>query len=29
MVRQLVHGNGGTVRYAKSVGAGARFVITF
>jgi signal transduction histidine kinase len=29
MVRQLVHGNGGTVRYAKSVGSGARFVITF
>jgi signal transduction histidine kinase len=29
MVRQLVHGNGGTVRYAKSVGTGARFVITF
>ncbi|GAB3468827.1 hypothetical protein GCM10027321_37540 [Massilia terrae] len=29
MVRQLVHGNGGTVRYAKSVGAGARFVIAF
>jgi C4-dicarboxylate-specific signal transduction histidine kinase len=29
MVRQLVHGNGGTVRYARSVGAGARFVITF
>jgi C4-dicarboxylate-specific signal transduction histidine kinase len=29
MVRQLVHGNGGTVRYAKPVGAGARFVITF
>lgn len=29
MVRQLVHGNGGTVRYAKSVGPGARFVITF
>jgi signal transduction histidine kinase len=29
MVRQLVHGNGGTVRHAKSVGAGARFVITF
>lgn len=29
MVRQLVHGNGGTVRYAKSVGEGARFVITF
>jgi signal transduction histidine kinase len=29
MVRQLVHGNGGTVRYAKTVGNGARFVITF
>jgi signal transduction histidine kinase len=29
MVRQLIHCNGGTVRYAKSVGAGARFVITF
>ena len=29
MVRQLVHRNGGTVRYAKSVGAGARFVVTF
>jgi C4-dicarboxylate-specific signal transduction histidine kinase len=29
MVRQLVHGNGGTVRYAKTVGTGARFVITF
>ena len=29
MVRQLIHGNGGTVRYAKSVSAGARFVITF
>jgi signal transduction histidine kinase len=29
MVRQLVHGNGGTVRYAKSVSNGARFVITF
>jgi C4-dicarboxylate-specific signal transduction histidine kinase len=29
MVRQLVHGNGGTVRYAKLVGAGAQFVITF
>ncbi|HEY5802023.1 MAG TPA: ATP-binding protein, partial [Burkholderiaceae bacterium] len=29
MVRQLVHGNGGTVRYAKQVGGGARFVITF
>lgn len=29
MVRQLVHGNGGTVRYARPVGAGARFVIAF
>jgi C4-dicarboxylate-specific signal transduction histidine kinase len=29
MVRQLIHGNRGTVRYAKSVTAGARFVITF
>lgn len=29
MVRQLVHGNGGSVRYAKPVGVGARFVITF
>jgi signal transduction histidine kinase len=29
MVRQLIHGNGGTVRYAKPVGPGARFVITF
>lgn len=29
MVRQLVHGNGGTVRYAKSVSAGARFLISF
>jgi nitrogen fixation/metabolism regulation signal transduction histidine kinase len=29
MVRQLVHRNGGAVRYAKSVGEGARFVITF
>ena len=29
MVRQLIHGNGGTVRYAKSVGAGARFIISF
>lgn len=29
MVRQLIHRNGGSVRYAKSVGAGARFVITF
>ncbi|GAB3421486.1 sensor histidine kinase [Massilia agilis] len=29
MVRQLVHGNGGTVRYARSLGSGARFMITF
>ncbi|TFW34108.1 sensor histidine kinase [Massilia horti] len=29
MVRQLVHANGGTVRYARAVGAGARFVIAF
>jgi signal transduction histidine kinase len=29
MVRQLVRRNGGTVRYVKSVGAGARFVLTF
>lgn len=29
MVRHLVHENGGTVRYARSVGRGARFVITF
>jgi|GEM_PF-481731 len=29
MVRQLVHRNGGTVRYVKSVGAGACFVLTF
>lgn len=29
MVRQLVHRNGGAVRYAKSVGPGARFVLTF
>jgi signal transduction histidine kinase len=29
MVRHLVHGNGGTVRHARSVGHGARFVITF
>jgi signal transduction histidine kinase len=29
MVRQLIHGNGGTVRYAKSVSAGARFIISF
>jgi C4-dicarboxylate-specific signal transduction histidine kinase len=29
MVRQLIHRNGGAVRYAKAVGGGARFVITF
>ena len=29
MVRQLVHRNGGAVRYAKSLGSGARFVVTF
>lgn len=29
MVRHLVNGNGGTVRYARPVGAGARFVISF
>ncbi len=29
MVRQLIHGNGGTVRYAKSVSAGARFIVSF
>ncbi len=29
MVRHLVHGNGGTVRYARSVAPGARFVVTF
>ena len=29
MVRQLVHENGGTVRYAKPIGKGARFVISF
>ena len=29
MVRQLVHRNGGAVRYVKPVGGGARFVITF
>ncbi|WP_026354526.1 sensor histidine kinase [Massilia niastensis] len=29
MVRHLVHENGGTVRYAKSVGEGARFIISF
>ncbi|NHZ96441.1 sensor histidine kinase [Massilia sp. CCM 8734] len=29
MVRQLVHRNGGAVRYARSIGGGARFIITF
>jgi signal transduction histidine kinase len=29
MVRHLVHANGGTVRYARSVSAGARFILTF
>jgi signal transduction histidine kinase len=29
MVRHLVHENGGTVRHARSVGRGARFIITF
>ena len=29
LVRQLIHRNGGTVRYAKSVGGGARFVLAF
>jgi len=29
MVRQLVHRNGGRVRYARGVGGGARFVMTF
>jgi len=29
MVRQLVFGNGGTVRYAKSISGGARFILTF
>lgn len=29
MVRQLVHRNGGAVRYAKSIGPGARFIVTF
>lgn len=28
LVRQLVQGNGGTVRYADSVGSGARFIIS-
>jgi signal transduction histidine kinase len=29
MVRQLVHRNGGRVRYARALGGGARFVMTF
>lgn len=29
MVRQLVHSNGGTVRYVKMTNAGAKFVLTF
>jgi signal transduction histidine kinase len=29
MVRHLVHANGGSVRYARAVGAGARFILTF
>jgi signal transduction histidine kinase len=29
MVRHLVHENGGTVRYARSLGGGARFLVTF
>ncbi|WP_373989862.1 PAS domain-containing sensor histidine kinase [Duganella sp. BuS-21] len=29
MVRHLAHANGGTVRYARPVGAGARFILTF
>jgi signal transduction histidine kinase len=29
MVRQLVRGNGGTVRYARPASRGARFIITF
>ena len=29
MVRHLVHANGGTVRYTRSVKPGARFVVTF
>jgi signal transduction histidine kinase len=29
MVRQLVHANGGTVRYAKPLQGGARFIIAF
>lgn len=29
MVRQLVHRNGGRIRYARALGGGARFVMTF
>jgi signal transduction histidine kinase len=29
MVRQLAHRNGAAVRYARSIGGGARFVVTF
>ncbi len=29
LVRQLIHRNGGTVRYARPVAGGARFVLTF
>jgi signal transduction histidine kinase len=29
MVRHLVHANGGTVRYVRSIGDGARFMLTF
>jgi signal transduction histidine kinase len=29
LVRQLVHGNGGTVRHVRPVGGGARFVVSF
>ncbi|MTV51405.1 sensor histidine kinase [Pseudoduganella buxea] len=29
MVRQLVHGNGGTVRHARAVTRGARFIVSF
>ncbi|MDB5906836.1 MAG: ATP-binding protein [Massilia sp.] len=29
MVRHLVHGNGGTVRYVRGVSPGARFMLTF
>ncbi|MGC0151583.1 sensor histidine kinase [Chromobacterium vaccinii] len=29
LVRQLVNGNGGTVRYARNLGGGARLILTF